>query len=68
MQLFLALFANILFCTGVFSLNDAISAFVNEEDKKQDPPPLLEEELNGVGTTPGDFSLEVNVQILDAYD
>jgi hypothetical protein len=44
-----------------------ISVFVNEEGKKLE---VLEEELNGVGTTPsmasGNFSSEVSSQILDA--
>jgi hypothetical protein len=57
MKLFLALSAcYIIFSTGVFSLD--------EEGKKPEAPLLLEEELNGVGTTPptdvasGDFSSE----------
>jgi hypothetical protein len=55
MKLFLALsVCYTLFGTGVFSLD--------EEGKKPEAPLLLEEELNGVGTTPptdvasGDFS------------
>jgi hypothetical protein len=49
--------------TGVFSLD--------EEGKKPETPLLLEEELNGVGTTPtgvasGDFSSKASSQILDA--
>jgi hypothetical protein len=65
MKLFLALsVCYTLFGTGVFSLD--------EEGKKPEAPLLLEEELNGVGTTPptdvasGDFSSEVSSQILDA--
>ena len=70
MMIFRPLSACILVGTNLVIANASkISVFVNEEGKKLE---VLEEELNGVGTTPptdvasGDFSSEVSSQILDA--
>jgi hypothetical protein len=68
MMIFHPLSASILVGTNLVIANASkISVFVDEEGKKLE---VLEEELNGVGTTPGmasgDFSSEVSSQILDA--
>jgi hypothetical protein len=67
MMIFRHLSAYILVGTNLAIANASESSvFVDEEGKKLE---VLEEELNGVGTTPGmasgDFSLEVSSQILD---